>query len=536
MTEVTPRRLDALEAAPLRARMRAELPTWVALAVPSAITIMANCAAGLTDVSVLGHLDHDARYPNATSTEFLSAVSLATSCIFAMNVFIFAGFASAISVLCSQAFGAGNPRRAARFFYAGVVLSLCAAVPIGVGQFFIPELVRFLLPHNTTPLRHALIREFSHLFLFRLPIWTVDCCVIQFLRSANVVTFPLIVGVCGVLFNVGANVVFVYGVDFGGGTVGGWGFAGSPMATVATEHVKAVALILYLFFGAGSEHHISARAALREQWRCLICGSGGSRRQVLINSERDDHDETTTKLTCGRIHALYLQQAFPLALGGVFEEWQIQVIGFMAGALGGVSLAANNGLMNVFVTLSALNYGIMSATTVRVGFFLGEGSPRKARAVTALAGWISLGVGALISCTLVLLREDLGKIFSSDPEVWRLTSTLCWLVGPTYICLCVFFVCVASLQGQGRPLALAASFAVGAWGVSVPSSWYFAFGGPDWGLWGVWLGLVLGYSVITAMCLFFTCRSDWAAIAQEAVKRGGKKQEDSNSTLQDPLL
>ena len=141
---------DALETAPLRARMRAELPTWVALAAPSAITIMANCAAGLTDVSVLGHLDRDPRHPNATSTEFLSAVSLATSCIFAMNVFIFAGFANAISVLCSQAFGAGNPRRAVRFFYAGIVLSLCAAVPIAAGQFFIPELVRALLPRNTT--------------------------------------------------------------------------------------------------------------------------------------------------------------------------------------------------------------------------------------------------------------------------------------------------------------------------------------------------------------------------------------------------
>lgn len=259
----------------------------------------------------------------------------------------------------------------------------------------------------------------------------------------------------------------------------------------------------------------------------------------------DTHDDANmppTKLRWSTIYAMYLHQAIPLALGGVFEEWQIQVIGFFAGALGGVSLAANNGLMNVFVTLSALNYGIMSATTVRVGFFLGEGSPRKARAVTALAGWVSLCVGVLISCALVLLRDDLGKIFSSDPEVWRLTSSLCWLVGPTYICLCVFFVCVASLQGQGRPLALAASFAVGAWGVSVPASWYFAFGGPDWQLWGVWLGLVLGYSVITAMCLFFTCRSDWEAMAREALVRGGKKrtkQEDAAKDplqLQDPLL
>ena len=210
--------MDGLERLP-RARMRAELPTWISLAAPSAITIMASNAAGLTDVSMLGHLDADPRFPNATSTEFLSAASLSMACIFGTNVFIFAGFASAISVLCSQAFGAGNPFRAVRFFYAGIVLSLCASVPIGVGQYFIADLVHVLLPHNYTPLRHRLILEFSHLFLFRLPIWTVDFCVIKFLRAANVVKFPLIVAVAGVIFNVGANVILVFGIDVGAETL-----------------------------------------------------------------------------------------------------------------------------------------------------------------------------------------------------------------------------------------------------------------------------------------------------------------------------
>ena len=62
----------------------------------------------------------------------------------------------------------------------------------------------------------------------------------------------------------------------------------------------------------------------------------------------------------------------------------MQVIAFFCGALGPVAVAANNGLMQVFLTLSSINYGIMTATTVRVGFFLGEGSPRQAKAVSGV--------------------------------------------------------------------------------------------------------------------------------------------------------
>ena len=527
------------------------LPTSNLSLLSSCCQIMANNAAGLTDVSVLGHLDHDLQHPNASSTDFLAASSLASSCIFAMNVFIFAGFANAISVLCSQAYGADNPTRAVRFFYAGLVLSLCASVPIGIGQYFIADIVDILLPGNASTQRHTLIQTFSRLFVFRLPIWTVGCCVVQFLRSANVVKVPLLVSVCGMIFNIGANVVFVYGVDVLGCKLGGWGFSGSPLATVATEHVKTIALLLYLFLGSGSQYHEKSHAVLREIIRCRgkthqysnELEESAPEEDGASGAEAQRSGETNQQwISWTRVHIVYLKQAIPLAMGGVFEEWQIQVIGFFAGGLGGVSLAANNGLMNVFVTLSALNYGIMSATTVRVGYFLGEGSPRKARAVSALALLISLCAGTLISGTLVIFRDDLGKIFSSDENVRDLTSRLCWLVGPTYVFLCVFFVCVALLQGQGRPLALAISFAVGAWLVSVPAAWYFAFGGPDWGLWGVWLGLVFGYGVITAMCLYFTCTSDWDKIAAEASRRGGKLQgekrmyEALDQSLEDPLL
>ena len=108
---------------------------------------------------------------------------------------------------------------------------------------------------------------------------------------------------------------------------------------------------------------------------------------------------------------------------------------------------------------------------MRVGVRLGEGKPEHACAVTLVALLASLAVGGFIGAGFVLGRFEIGRIFSSDPEVLELTSQLCWLVGPCYILLSVFFVSIATLQGQGRAIALAVSFLVGGWGVSVPVSW-----------------------------------------------------------------
>ena len=83
----------------------------------------------------------------------------------------------------------------------------------------------------------------------------------------------------------------------------------------------------------------------------------------------------------------------------------------------------------------------------------------------------SLAVGGFIGLGFVLGRSSIGRIFSSDPKVLELTSQLCWLVGPCYILLSVFFVSIATLQGQGRAIALAVSFLVGGWGVTVPVAW-----------------------------------------------------------------
>jgi MATE family multidrug resistance protein len=182
----------------------------------------------------------------------------------------------------------------------------------------------------------------------------------------------------------------------------------------------------------------------------------------------------------------------------------------------------------------------MPATIVRVGSCLGDGQPQAARAVTIVALCASLAVGGFIGLGFVLLRSQLGRMFSSDPEVIALTEQLCWIVGPTYILLSLFFVSVATLEGQGRAIALAISFLIGAWGVTVPTSWVLSHA-KHHGLVGIWLGLVAGYAVITVLSSIACVRSDWAKLSEDAVKRSQDSKtsdtlSDESPGLRSPLI
>ena len=462
--------------------------------------------------------------------------------MYALNVLIFAGLASAISVLSSQAFGAKNYARAGQVYLVGLSCSFLMCVPLGVGVYYTADMVQLILPTTTTELRYNLIQDFAHIMVITLPGQTLAQCTCNFLNAANVVNAPLYIAMFCALINGIFNVAFVHGVE--GVNFQGYGFRGSPMSTAATNCIGGVILFVYLLVGNGSLEHQQSGVVFRNALCCRRGRRNGrtgrtgrkGNDSMLEDNENDENDENdenhenhegNDSSGSGCCHhelcVAYIWQAIPLALGGAFEEWQIQVVGFFAGALGPTATASNNGMQQIFVTLSALNYGIMTATTVRVGYYLGNGNPEKSKSVTVVAFVTSLICGTVIGTCFILCRTFMGALFSIDPAVIELSSTLCWIVGPTYVLLSMFFVSVATLQGQARSGVLAICFLIGAWFVSVPLAWFFAFD-LNLNLPGIWYGLVLGYGMIMVLTSVAVYKSDWIGIAKIAVKANRMKE------------
>ena len=96
------------------------------------------------------------------------------------------------------------------------------------------------------------------------------------------------------------------------------------------------------------------------------------------------------------------------------------------------------------------------------------------------------------------------------------------LVAGAYCLVGLFYATMATLGGQGRPLPVALAFFLGAFLVAPSAGWAFTFRLGCCGsvrLYGLWLGLILGYGVTTLISGTAVCLSDWPMISKWAQER-----------------
>eukprot|EP01083_Nonionella_stella_P164995 547789_1 len=120
------------------------------------------------------------------------------------------------------------------------------------------------------------------------------------------------------------------------------------------------------------------------------------------------------------------------------------------------------------------------------------------------------------------------------------------IVGASLFLLSVFTVVVGILIAQARTVGLAISALVGCWGISVPMSYILGLY-LNYGIVGIWFGVVIGYSVFSLSTFFIFFKSDWKECAQKAVNRNTPDNEldtanegnlpiEDESQLYNPLM
>jgi MATE family multidrug resistance protein len=115
---------------------------------------------------------------------------------------------------------------------------------------------------------------------------------------------------------------------------------------------------------------------------------------------------------------LFLPQACNNALNQALNTWGVDATSLMAGShLGNTSLAAQSAAYYILFTLNAIQYGISTAVTVRLGQHLGAALPRRAKATVGIGLSLVLVSSGLLSIVVVASRDVVGRIFSSDQAV-----------------------------------------------------------------------------------------------------------------------
>lgn len=330
----------------------------------------------------------------------------------------------------------------------------------------------------------GLIQTFSRYSILRIYPQLITDSLNKFCVSQKIILPLVAISVFSVLSNVYLNHLYIYTL--------GLGFRGSPLATSTSAFITSVLTAAYVF---GYRQDV-----MRKAWPGLSCSS-------LVH--------------VGRLKEV-LKQGLPLTIATMLEDFQVQLICVyvvrLAEKHGTWMIATHNGLLTFFLVTSAFQYGTMGGTSVRCAHHIGNQDKDKARLVVKLALGFSSIVAFFIALFFIFGRGYIPHLYSNDPKIWHETGALLLPVGIGYFFLSIYFISMATLDAQGRPMVVAVSFFIGAWLVCIPLATVQAFVW-DNGLEGQWYSMITGYTVTTLVAGYGVYYTDWDRVLEDARTR-----------------
>jgi MATE family multidrug resistance protein len=193
----------------------------------------------------------------------------------------------------------------------------------------------------------------------------------------------------------------------------------------------------------------------------------------------------------------------PIGLTLFLEMTVFALISLLVGSIGVTAIGANTiaGNLNWFVFVIPMSLG--SAASIRVGFYVGAKDYQAAAQVARLTIFVSAAYAFLAFAVLILGRDDLPKIYSSDAEVVALTADLLLIVACYQLFDCTQATLIGILRGyKDTKIPMFISWS-GYWLLALPVGLILGWGllGPNWGVLGFWVGLGLGVAWIAGFAL-----------------------------------
>lgn len=187
---------------------------------------------------------------------------------------------------------------------------------------------------------------------------------------------------------------------------------------------------------------------------------------------------------------------------------------------------------------------IAGAAALLAGEALGASAPAEAKAFIHLGIVVDYINGVLIGVVLYVLRFQISRAFTGDPDIQQLTFTLLpimsefvYLLACLYGMFCLFntvmlIICagiyvaadacgcitIALLRSVGRPMITVIVNMCACVTILLPLGYYLAVVA-GYGLTGLWGAMALAWFLASCVYLAILLRTDWAVEAAEAGKR-----------------
>jgi putative MATE family efflux protein len=368
------------------------------LAVPAFGALVAEPLFLLADSAIVGNL----------GTPQLAGLGIAGSLLAtAVSLCVFLAYGTTAAV--ARRVGAGDLRAAIAQGVDGLWLGAALGCLLAAAGLLAAEPLVAAFDPDAATTAYAL--TYLRVSLTGLPAMLVVLAATGVLRGLQDTATPLVVAATGAAANVVLNLLLVYGLDMG--------IAGSALGTVLAQAGMAAAFVVVVVRGARAHG-----AALRP-----------------------DLPGIRAAATSG----------VPLVVRTATLRAALLVATYVATAAGTVAIAAHQVAFTIWIFLALALDAVAIAGQAIVGRYLGAGDAGGARTATRRMVEWGVGAGVVLGLVVVVLRALYVPVFTDDPDVRALLSSVLVVVAVFQpVCGVVFALDGVLIgAGDGRYLAWA---------------------------------------------------------------------------------
>lgn len=429
------------------------------------LTQLGAALVGLFDSIMVGHY----------GTADLAAVSFSNALFFTVMVFAM-GALMAVTPLVGYAVGAGESKEHISGLLANgliftllvTILALVLLVPC------IPLLHRFGQEEEVV----LAARPYFTLIVLSIVPFLFFCLCKQFLEGLGNTTVAMVITVACNLLNILLNYVFIFG-HWG---IRPMGAEGAGLATLIARTLTAVCFVVVIL--------------MRRDWRQYL---------TLIQRRMFRWQEIRQFIRIG----------VPIGFQSFVEAFLFTASFVIIGWISKESLAAHHIANQMADMTFMLAMGIGSATTIRVSHQLGKGDLPAVRMASRASVHLCLMMNTIGALVMITLRNYLPYVFTSDPEVISIASTLILIAGLLQYAdglQCIGGAMLRGIQDVRVPMRIAyIAYLVVALPLGIVLTFPLGLGAK-----GMWIAFVIGLA-IPAVCFHIRFQRQMGRLEAQAM-------------------
>ncbi|CAN6483370.1 unnamed protein product [Victoria cruziana] len=242
--------------------------------------------------------------------------------------------------------------------------------------------------------------------------------------------------------------------------------------------------------------------------------------QFLYITHSDSCKSSWTGLSVCAFYQLpsFLQLSFFSSVMILLQMWYYQILMLLAGTLSDpeIEIDALTICINLICMEVMVPYAFNITTSIRVSNELGAGNSHAASFSAFVAMLGSSVVSVLLAVILLLLRNNLGYLFTDSSSVAKKVSELAPFLAATIILNGLQLVLSGVATGTGWQSYVAYANILSCYSVGLPLGLVICFAF-HMGITGIWSGMIAGLTLEILIVLYMTWNANWSQQANQAI-------------------